>query len=158
MIERGGILSSATLSGIVYAVYEFSPTATTVPLGMMQYDTEEVDLYRAIPPWRSRSAYPPFTRLPYVVKGSMITNAIDSKVTSIQVNDPAYLAPSGLVTNSVEYGTKQVGRFSSILNAPELGVIPLPTQIRVAGDGAIVNPDNVFARSAGWARLEINIC
>ncbi len=156
--ERGGVLSLATLSGIEYAVYEFNPTSTTIPLGVMQHDTEQVDLYRAIPPWRSHSTYAPFTPVPYIVKGSIITNAIDSKVTSITMNDPAFLAPSGLITNSTEYGTAQIGRFTSTLNAPELGVITLPTQLRVAGDGAIVLADNVFARTAGWAKLALNIC
>jgi hypothetical protein len=156
-IERGGILSLSTLSGVKYAVYEFNPTAFTVPLGMMQFDTEEVDLYRAIPPWRSRSAYPPFTPLPYITQGTVITNAIDSKVTSIIMNTPAYLAPSGLITNSIEYNTRQIGRFASILNAPELGVITLPTQIRVAGDGAIVLENNVYARTAGWCKIHLDI-
>ena len=50
-VERGGILSLTTLSGIQYATYEPNPTSDTVPLGLMQHDQEETDLYRANAPW-----------------------------------------------------------------------------------------------------------
>lgn len=156
-IERGGMLSLTTLSGTQYAVYEKSPDANTVPLGMMQYDTEEVDLYRALAPWTTHNAFPEFTPLPYITEGHMITNAIDSTVTSVTIGQPAYLAPSGMITNSTKYGTKRVGTFLSVLNGEELGAFELPTQIRVAGNFAIVDPDPVFARSAGWAKVAIHL-
>lgn len=156
-IERGGILSLTTLSGVQFAVYEMNPTASTAPLGLMQFDTVEVDLFRAIPPWRSHNAYPAGTNIPYITEGQVITNAVDSTVTGITIGEAAYLAPSGMVTNSTKYGTRQVGTFLSVLNAQELGVIPLPTQLRVAGDEKIVNPQSAFARSAGWVKLSIDI-
>jgi hypothetical protein len=156
-IERGGILSLTTLSGVQYAVYEMNPSSSTVPLGLMQYDTEEVDLYRANAPWKHRNAFPELTPLPYIIEGNIITNAIDSTVTNVTIGQPAYLAPSGMITNSTKYGTSRVGTFMSVLNAEELGVIHLPTQIRVAGNQAIVDPDPVFARSAGWCKISINI-
>jgi len=156
-IERGGILSLTTLSGVEYAVYEMNPTATTIPVGLMQYDTTDVDLVRALPPWRYSNSFSEMTCLPYVTEGHFITNAIDSTVTSIAINDLAYLAPSGMLTNSTKYGTKSVGRFLSVLNAEELGAIPLPTQVRVAGNDSIGDPDPVFARSAGWAKIMVQL-
>jgi len=159
--ERGGILSLTTLSGIQYAVYETNPTQTTVPLGLQMHDQEEVDLFRAIPPWRSHRAYPEFTAYPYIIKGTLITNAIhpDIDPSTVRSGAPAYLAPSGLITTVTTFNSRQIGTFDSALNDPSLRVPATlgPSFLRVGGNEKIVNPESVFVSTAGWARINIYI-
>lgn len=161
-VERGGVLSLASLSGIPYAVYEPNPTSATVPLGIMMHDQEEVDLYRAVAPWRTRRAYPAFTAYPYLIAGTVITNAVhpDIDPTLVRPGAPAYLAPSGLITCVPTYNPKRIGTFESSLNDPRLSVPGNPgvaSSMRVAGNQAIVNPDPVFASTAGWVKIRINL-
>ena len=160
-VERGGILSLTTLSGIQYATYEPNPTENTVPLGVMQHNQEEVDLYRALAPWRTSRTYPEFTPFPYLILGEIDTNAIhpDADPAAIRPGAPCYLAPSGLITVAPTYNSRQIGTFQSLLNDPRLQ-IPASlgaSQIRVAGNEAIVNPEPVIIPTAGWARIRINI-
>jgi hypothetical protein len=155
--ERGGVLSLATLSGIQYAVYEFEPSADTVPLGIMQFDTSEVDLYRQIPPWRSRNEYPPFVPQAYITRGVVVTNAIHPDVTEINLYDRAYIAPSGLITNSTVFGTREIGVFMSPLNYEQLGAPQGASQLRVGGDNRPVNPENIIVPTAGWAKLRVSL-
>ncbi len=158
-VERGGILSLETLSGIQYATYVTNPTIDTVPLGVMQHDQEEVDLYRATPPWRSARRYPEFTPFPYIIVGVIVTNAIHPDVDSaaIRPGAPAYLAASGLITTNP--ALRRVGTFDSLLNDPSVRVPGVlgPSLIRVGGRESIVNPEPVLVPTAGWARLRVNI-
>lgn len=160
-VERGGILSLTTLSGVQYAVYEPNPNETTVPIGLQLHDQEEVDLYRAVPPWNWRRAYPEFTPFPYMTKGNVITNAIHPDADSglIRVGQPFYLAPSGLITTTTRYSSRKIGTFQSNLNQYGLAVPgPLaPTLFRAAGNEAIVNPDPALVLTAGWAKVRINL-
>lgn len=159
-VERGGILSLQTLSGIQYATYVAEPTIDTVPIGLMMHDQEEVDLYRAVAPWRSRRAYPEYTPYPYLIRGTVITNAVHPDVDPATVlpGAPAYLAASGLITTTASL--RRVGTFDSLLNDSTVRVpgnrnkTPL---MRVAGNEAIVNPDPVLVETAGWVRLRLNI-
>ncbi len=159
-VERGGILSLETLSGVLYATYVAQPTAATVPLGMQQHDQEEVDLYRALAPWRVARRYPEFTPYPYLILGTVITNAIHPDIDpgTVLPGAPAYLAASGLITTVSTF--RKVGTFDSLLNDPNIrfpatrGVAPT---IRVAGNQAIANPQPVLVTTAGWARIRINI-
>lgn len=160
-VERGGILSLATMSGIQYAIYEPNPTTNTVPLGLMLHDQEEVDLYRAVAPWRTHRAYPAFTAYPYLIKGVVITNAIhpDTDPATVMPGAPAYLAPSGLITSSTTWSSRPIGKFDSALNDP---LIRVPgslgaSALRVAGHQAIVNPEPVLVPTAGWVRIRINL-
>lgn len=159
-VERGGILSIETLSGIPYATYVANPTTDTIPVGLMQHDQEEVDLYRALAPWRSRRAFPEFTPYPYLIQGTVITNAVHPDVDSSKIRPgaPAYLAASGLITTVSTL--RRVGTFDSLLNDPALG-IPAAAgagrSMRVAGHQAIVDPDPIFVGTAGWIRIRIHI-
>jgi len=159
--EKGGILSLTSLSGIEYAVYESNPTQDTIPLGLQMHDQEEVDLFRAVPPWRSHRAYPEFTSYPYLTVGVIITNAIhpDIDATTVRAGVPAYLAPSGLITNVTTFNSRKIGIFDSSLNDPTLGVPGIlgPSFLRVGGDETIVNPDSVIVNTAGWVRIRIHI-
>lgn len=160
--ERGGVLSLTTLSGIQYATYEPNPDNNTVPLGIQQYDFEEVDLFRAVAPWQWRRAYPEFTPLPYITLGEVITNAVHPNVDSstIRHGAPAYLAESGLITSNTTWSNRRIGTFHSTLNDPTIGVSPTalgPSLLRVAGNEAIVNPDPVIVNTAGWVRIRIQI-
>jgi len=160
-VEKGGILSLTTLSGIQYATYEVNPTSETIPLGLMMHDQEEVDLFRAVAPWHWRRAYPAFTPYPYLILGEVITNAVHPDVDSstIRHGAPAYLAPSGLVTSATTWSSKRIGTFHSTLNDSTLGVPALlgPSLLRVAGNEAIVNPEPVLVNTAGWVRISIQI-
>lgn len=159
-VERGGILSLSTLSGIQYATYEPNPTVDTVPVGLMMHDQEEVDLYRALAPWRVRRAYPEFTPYPYLILGTVVTNAVhpDIDVAAVLPGAAAYLAPSGLITTDPTF--RRVGTFDSLLNDSSVripGKRDSGSLIRVAGHEAIVNPQPVLVPTAGWVRIRINI-
>lgn len=161
-VERGGVLSLTTLSGIQYATYEPNPDNTTVPLGLQQHDQEEVDLFRALAPWRTRRAYPEFTPYPYLTLGTVVTNAIhpDIDPASVRPGAPAYLAPSGLITSVTTFSNRRIGTFDSALNDASVNVPANRNSgslLRVAGHQAIVNPDPVLVATAGWARIRINI-
>jgi hypothetical protein len=161
-VERGGILSLATLSGIQYAVYEPNPDSNTVPLGMQQHDQEEVDLSRAVVPWNTHRAYPPFTSYPYIILGVVVTNAIHPHVdpNAIRPGAPAYLAPSGLITANTTWSSKRIGTFDSSLNDPTIkvpGAQGATSSMRVGGVEYIVNPEPVIIPTAGWCRIRLNI-
>lgn len=161
-VERGGILSLTTLSGISYATYESSPTQDTVPIGMMMHDQEEVDLYRALAPWRTRRAYPEFTPYPYLILGTVVTNAVhpDIDPATVMPGAAAYLASSGLITSVQTFNSRRIGTFDSILNDPAVRVPAdrnTTSVMRVAGNQAIANPDPIMVQTAGWVRIRINI-
>ena len=161
-VERGGILSLETLSGIQYATYVANPTQDTIPLGLMQHDQEEVDLFRANAPWRTRRAYPEFTPYPYLILGTVVTNAVHPDIDSATVlpGAPAYLASSGLITSVPTFNSRRIGTFDSLLNDPSVRV---PAQsagaslLRVGGKESIVNPEPVLVPTAGWVRIRIKI-
>lgn len=161
-VERGGILSITTLSGMQYATYEPNPNNDTVPVGLMMHDQEEVDLFRAVAPWRTHRAYPEFTPYPYLTLGTVITNAIhpDIDPSSVRLGAPAYLAPSGLITSTTTFSNRRIGTFDSALNDASISVPANRNSgsfLRVAGNQAIVNPDPVLVATAGWARIRMNI-
>lgn len=161
-VERGGIMSLTTLSGIQYAVYEPNPTNSTVPIGMMMHDQESVDLFRAVAPWRSRRAYPEFTPYPYLILGNVVTNAVHPDVdpATILPGAPAYLAPSGLITSVTTWSSRRIGTFDSLLNDPSIkvpGNQGETSSMRLAGNEAIVNPQPAMIPTAGWVRIRINI-
>lgn len=159
-VERGGILSLETLSGIQYATYVANPTQDTIPIGLQQHDQEEVDLYRALAPWKMARRYPEFTPYPYLTLGTVITNAVhpDIDPSTVLPGAPAYLAASGLVTTVSTF--RRVGTFDGVLNDPTVrppGSSDSGSFIRVAGHQAIVNPEPVLAQTAGWVRIRIHI-
>ena len=159
-VERGGILSITTLSGIDYATYEPNPTVDTVPVGLMMHDQEEVDLYRALAPWRVARRYPEFTPYPYLILGTVITNAVhpDIDTAAVLPGAAAYLASSGLITTDPTF--RRIGTFDSSLNSPFVSVPARRDSgsfLRVAGNEAIVNPDPVLVPTAGWVRIRIHI-
>lgn len=161
-VERGGILSLETLSGIQYATYVANPTNDTVPIGLMQHDQEEVDLFRAVAPWRTHRAYPEYSAFPYVILGIVITNAIHPHVdaSTIRPGAPIYLAPSGLITSNTTFSNRRIGTFDSALNDPTIRVPANSigaSSMRVAGNQAIVDPQPATIPTAGWARVRINI-
>jgi len=159
--ERGGILSLTTLSGLQYAVYEPNPTEATVPLGLQQHDIETVDVYRANVPWRYRRAFPECTPYPYVIQGTVVTNAVHPAAdpAAIIPGAPIYLAPSGLITVSPTYNSKRIGTFQSYLNDSSLNVPGTlgPSSMRLAGNEAIVNPEPTMIPTAGWVRIHLTI-
>ena len=158
--ERGGILSLTTLSGIQYATYVGSPTESTIPLGLMMHDQEAVDLFRANAPWATHRAYPAYTQYPYLIYGTVITNAIHPHIdpSLVMTGSPVYLAPSGLVTCVPTYNSRRIGTFMSNLNQPGLGVTQLGASvIRVGGNEKIVSPERVIVPTAGWAKINIRI-
>lgn len=161
-VERGGILSLETLSGIQYATYVANPNQDTVPIGLMQHDQEEVDLYRALAPWRVRRAYPEFTPYPYLILGTVVTNAVhpDIDPATVRPGAAAYLAPSGLITSVTTWSSRRIGTFDSQLNDPGVRVPAnrdTTSVMRVAGNQAISNPDPVLVPTAGWVRINIKI-
>ena len=161
-VERGGILSLTTLSGIQFVTYEPNPTENTIPIGLMMHDQEEVDLYRALAPWTVRRAYPEFTPYPYLILGTVVTNAVHPHIdpACVRPGAAAFLAPSGLITCVPTYNSRRIGTFDSTLNDPSVRVPANRDSgsfIRVAGNEAIVNREPVLIATAGWVRIHIHI-
>lgn len=160
-VERGGVLSLTTLSGIQYVTYEPNPTQETIPIGVMMHDQEEVDLYRALAPWRVARRYPEFTPYPYLILGTVVTNAVhpDIDPSTVLPGAPVFLAPSGLITSVQTFNSRQIGAFDSLLNDPSVrvpGNRDSGSLLRVAGNEAIVNPDPVLVPTAGWVRIRFH--
>ena len=154
--ERGGIACLVRLSGIYYAAYENNPTAQSIPLGIQAYDFEENNIVTALPSWRARDAISPFSRSPIITEGTVITNFIHPEVMQIDLWSNAYLAPSGLITNTTNYGGVVVGKFLSRLNDNDIGVVG-QSSVRVGGVESIRDPQRVMVPTAGWAKLRIQI-
>jgi hypothetical protein len=158
--ERGGMLSIITLSGIKYASYAGTVNENTIPVGLALHDQEEVDLFRAVAPWRTHRAYPEYSAYPYLIYGSVITNAVHPHIDpdAVMPGAPAFLAPSGLITCAPTYNSRQIGTFLSFLNQPGLPVPSLgPSVLRVGGNEKIVNPERVLVPTAGWIKINIHI-
>ncbi len=113
--ERGGILSFATVSGVV--ILQYSPIASgVVPFGIQYNDIEYIDYSRQPPPWRLREVDVPCGIVGALTDGECETDWL-SLSGIIYSGMPAYVGPSGTITNDPSFGSKQIGYFTSSLDS-----------------------------------------
>lgn len=124
VMSRGGIVVQATVgSGTAMEqsqnVVEYAASASgKIPLGMLMWDTEAVDLTKHyVNPFGAVA--PSGSKVPVQAQGTYTTDMIYPGLT-ITANQNAYLGPSGLLTNAVvnnEVNTPYVGQFESTKDA-----------------------------------------
>ena len=116
--ERGGCLSLASASGMVFVEYAFEPSGV-VPLGIQLNDIEWMNLSRQ---WhRTFTGIGVMTDVPcgiagIGVQGDFITDWLHL-VGPIMPGDAAYVGPSGTFTNSTSFGSDRIGTFLSPLTS-----------------------------------------
>lgn len=113
--ERGGVLSIGSASGITIAEYATNASGA-LPLGLQLNDIEHVNFAREYHPQRIRNTDIPCGTVGVAMEGLYETDWLHI-VGSIQSGDPAYVGPSGTVTNSASFGGIRLGRFMSSLKA-----------------------------------------
>ena len=160
--ERGGILSFATVSGVV--VLQYSAVASgVIPFGIQYNDIEYIDYSRQPPPWRLRELDIPCGIVGVLTDGEVETDWLYISGI-ICTGMPAYVGPSGTITNDVSLGSKQIGYFTSDLSvSPHLVVYKGLGYSREYMDCVTKliqfdnNPaDMVCVISPGFARIRIN--
>ncbi len=114
--ERGGVLSFAVASGLTYVEYARNPSGA-VPLGIQLNDVEWLNHeYQPYPHARD-------IRLPYDCAKVMTQGTFETDwlVVSGQIyaGMPAYLGPSGTITNLPDFGGYRIGKFmGALIDAP----------------------------------------
>ena len=98
-------------SQAVVALPGTGATAGLKPAGLLLNDIVDVDLtkYRLNP---YKDEMKKGGKCTLLQKGWVVTNMVDAAVTPV-AGDPAYLAPSGKITNSATGGPPRVGTFLS---------------------------------------------
>jgi hypothetical protein len=159
--ERGGILSFASASGLTFLEYARNPSGV-IPLGLQLNDVEWLNFeYQPFP-------YARDVRVPYDIPKVATQGLFETDwlylVGPIYPGMPAYLGPSGTITNDATLGSYRVGKFMGIL-------IDEPHMVVFSGLGFsrtwqeyqthnIVtenNPaDQVYVSTPGYARVRID--
>jgi hypothetical protein len=113
--ERGGFLSIGSASGMIIAEYAVNPSGA-IPLGLQYNDIEFIDYSRQIDPQRLRATDDPCGIVGIITQGDFETDWVHL-VGSVNTGDPAYVGPSGTITNSSSFGGYQIGKFLSQLKS-----------------------------------------
>jgi hypothetical protein len=110
--ERGGILSFASASGLNYVEYARNPSGV-IPLGIQLNDIEWLN-YEYQPHPHARDVRLPYDCAKVAIQGIFET---DWLLVSGQIyaGMPAYLGPSGTITNRTDFGSYRIGKFMSTL-------------------------------------------
>lgn len=111
--ERGGILSWVQASGIYFAEYAFDPSGLRA-IGIQLNDVENVDFTRQPFQQYIRDIDVPFTRVGVAEEGDFVTDWI-YPVGPIMQGALAYVGPSGMITNSPNFGGQVIGKFLGLL-------------------------------------------
>lgn len=175
--ERGGVLTVGTYSGVYMAAYHNDPSGK-MPVGVMLHDVESLDLSREYNPGGmgrgQREVSQPLDIIQALTEGEIITDFIDPTYNDIRPGTPAYVGPSGLITDKSSYGGWRIGYFLSNVNSSFQGFPAHETnQVIVLGGGLnttvlsndpnhpgkteVLNPFTVRTNVAGWAKVRINI-
>lgn len=112
--ERGGILSMATVSGVQVLQYAVEPSGAR-PLGVQLNEVEHLNFARQYYP-RLRRTDQPGAIVGVGTQGDFETDWLHL-VGDIQSGTPAYLGPSGTVTDDASLGSVRIGKFLSTLRS-----------------------------------------
>jgi hypothetical protein len=115
--ERGGCLSFASASGMVFVEYARNPSGV-VPLGLQLNDIEWMNLARQY--HRTFTGIGVMTDVPcgivgIAVQGDFITDWL-YLVGTVMPGDVAYVGPSGTFTNDSTFGSARIGKFIGALD------------------------------------------
>ena len=108
--ERGGILSITNVSGIDMMSYAINPSGVK-PLGIQLNDIENINLSREYHPILRRTDEP-FENVGVGTDGDFLTDWLHISGI-INIGTPAYVGPSGTITNISSLGGVQIGHFLS---------------------------------------------
>lgn len=159
--ERGGILSMVTVSGIDVLQYVVNPSGAR-PLGVQLNDIEYIDLTRQYFPTLRRTDQP-MTTVGVGTQGDFETDWL-YLVGVIRPGTPAYLGPSGTVTDDASLGGVCLGKFISPLRQTHHQVVyaglgfttsymdPFTRQIVVENNPA----DRILIDTPGFATIRID--
>lgn len=171
--ERGGCLTVGTYSGIYMAAYHGDPSGK-MAVGILLNDVENLDLSREYYP-DSREVAQPLDIVQALTEGEIVTDFIDPTYNNIRPGVPAYVGPSGLITDKSSYGGWRIGTFLSTVNSSYFGLPSSHSTNRVLvfggglnitvlahdasrpGRTEILNPYFIYTNIAGWAKVKIHI-
>ena len=111
--ERGGLLSTMSISGVTVVQYAKNPTDGQ-PIGILLNDIEWVNYGYQTPPQYKREVGVPGELIGIAIDGLFETDWIFLS-GQIYPGTPAYAGPSGMITNTADFGGKKVGFFYSQL-------------------------------------------
>lgn len=114
--ERGGILSYGVASGIVIVQYARDPSGVR-PVGIQNNDVQHLDLSRQIHPrCLGQRVDQPLSLVGVITDGDVFTDWL-SIIGTLMPGQPAYVGPSGTITNNGGLGNQRIGTFISVLQA-----------------------------------------
>lgn len=174
--ERGGALTIGSYSGVHMLAYHNEPSGRFC-IGVLLHDVESLDLSRQYHPGgigrAQREVSQPLDIAQVITEGEITTDFIDPQHNNIGPGAPAYVGPSGLITDRSDYGGKKIGYFLSSVGSSHLGLPEHETnQVLVLGGGLriqipdvgpngatveFINEKEVRTNVAGWARVRLQI-
>lgn len=114
--ERGGILSYGTSSGILIVEYAREPSGA-IPIGVQNNDIEHMDVSRhPNPQHHGQRVDQPYAIVGAITKGDVVTDWL-CLIGNLMPGQPAYVGPSGTITNSSSFGGSRIGTFISTLES-----------------------------------------
>ena len=113
--ERGGILSYGSASGITIVEYRANPSGA-IPVGIQYNDVENMNLVRQPPQWRLRETDMPLATVGVAMEGEFEIDWLHL-IGVLSQGSPAYVGPSGTITNSSSFGSYRIGTFLSTLSS-----------------------------------------
>jgi len=159
--ERGGILSFASASGLTFLEYARNPSGV-IPLGIQLNDVEWLNYeYQPFPHARD-------VRVPYDIPKVATQGLFETDwlyiVGPIYAGMPAYLGPSGTITNLSSFGSYKVGKFMGpLIDDPHmvvfagLGFSRTYQEYQTHNIVTENNPnDQVHVITPGYARVRID--
>lgn len=170
--ERGGCLTAGLYSGVYMVGYHNDPSGKAF-IGILMHDVEQIEFDREYFP-SQREVSQPLDIVGAISEGEVITDFVDPTYSHIAPGVPAYVGPSGLVTDKSSYGGTRIGYFTSTVGSTVYGLPQHDThkvlvlggglQVRVLdrnqynpGTTTLLNPTKIYTNVAGWVKLRINM-
>ena len=161
--ERGGMMCLGIASGITIVEYAIEPSGS-IPIGVLANDIEYIDLSRQPHPCRNRETDFPMGVAGLLTKGQIETDWLYIVGTLIP-GSPAYVGPSGTITNLASLGGTEIGHFLGTLQSNPhfvtfrgLGFSTSYQEPRTHNIVVINNQnDRVRVFSPGFAKVKIHI-
>ncbi len=160
--DRGGLLSTTTVSGVLVLRYIADPTQGE-PMGLQYNDIEFTDRSREYEIRRLRRVDEPYGIVGALTDGEIWTNWILPS-GNIQLGGIVYVGPSGFLTDDPSYGGKEFARFlSQVTDEPSMLIYQgrglsyartdcFTKNIEIVNDPA----DRVLLFSPGFVKVRLN--
>lgn len=154
------MLSYGSASGVTIVEYAANPSGA-IPAGIQHNDVEHLNLTYEYHPWNMREVDTAWATVGIIQQGEVETDWIHL-IGTIVSGDPAYVGPSGMITNSVSFGGLQIGHFLSVLTGtPHLVTYRGLGFTRKAQEFGVITIENdpndrVLVQSDGFAKIRID--